>query len=107
NELALAVDGGPDQAPASCALNLGLGEFLLSIHELTLHGRGRCEELLHIELATRLHATSQVRSARHSEPTALAPPRHAGAGPPRWRSRTRPGAMRLGPVDPGPVDRAQ
>ncbi len=60
DELALPVDRRGDKATASRSLDLGLGEFGLRRHQLALHRRSRLEELLHIKLATRLHATLHV-----------------------------------------------
>ena len=54
-QLALAADDGLDQAAAGRALDRRVGQFLLCAHELVLHLRRSCEQLLHVQLSAWLH----------------------------------------------------
>ena len=55
HQLALAVDPGCHEAAACGSGHLGVGQFLLGIHELFLHLLRRGEQLLHVQLAVRVH----------------------------------------------------
>ena len=55
NQVALAVDLGCDQPAARAALYHRVRQLLLRVHELILHLLCRSQQLLHIDLAARIH----------------------------------------------------
>ena len=85
-QLALAVDGGLDQAAARRAGHLGVRQCLLGIHELFLHLLRRGEQLLHIHLG--FHIALLRRAYDH--PSAVKPLRRAGLSLRIRRSPDRP-----------------
>ena len=65
HQVTLPVDLGLHQPASRAALDHRLGEFLLSVHELVLHLLRCREQLLHIDLAARIHcALTRYRHAR-------------------------------------------
>src|SRR6266567_3129208 len=66
HKLALPVDDCLHQPAACCPLDFSISKLLLRVHELTLHLLRSREKLLHVQLATRVHAvpTRSVGRAR-------------------------------------------
>ena len=100
DQLALPVDRRLDQAAPGAALDLGLGQPLLSAHKLALHLCSGSEELLHIELPTGFHAAVTCSLAWPGAARLSGRPRHRlavssrllrayglPAGPARWPGR--------------------
>ena len=83
HQVTLPVDLGLHQPATRAALDHRVGEFLLSVHELVLHLLRCREQLLHIDLAARIHcALTRYRQPASSRAATGTPAAPARSGPP-------------------------
>ena len=98
NQVTLAIHGGGDKPAARGPLNLGICELLLGAHQLLLHLLRFSQQLLHVQLATRVHIRSLDDDSLSPESLRPDGPQ-APARAPRWHSVSR---LVTGSWMPGP-----